>query len=47
MKKDHSEQANQNTPQDSIMNQVNQTFDEMVKDVRNLLTENAQKNNLK
>jgi len=47
VKKESSDKLSQNSPKDSIMDSVNQTFDEMVQDVRNLLNENSQKNQLK
>ncbi|MEK4029583.1 hypothetical protein MKZ02_13740 [Pseudobacillus sp. FSL P4-0506] len=31
---------NGNTPQDKIMNRVNQTFDDMVQEVRSMINEN-------
>ena len=31
---------NGNTPQEKIMNKVNQTFDEMVQEVRDMINEN-------
>ncbi|WP_157452464.1 hypothetical protein [Bacillus sp. J33] len=31
------------TPQDAIMNRVNQTFDQMAEDVRNMIGENEEK----
>lgn len=34
-------------PQDEMMNKVNQTFDEMVQDVRNLINENDKESNMK
>ncbi|MFD1706726.1 hypothetical protein ACFSCZ_08150 [Siminovitchia sediminis] len=36
---------NSATPQDEIMNKVNQTYDEMVQDVKNLINENDKENN--
>ncbi|WHY81414.1 hypothetical protein [Siminovitchia fortis] len=36
---------NNDTPQDAIMNKVNQTFDEMVHDVKNLIDENDRESN--
>src|SRR5690606_41414581 len=36
---------NNDTPQDAIMNKVNQTFDEMVQDVKNLIDENDRESN--
>ncbi|GIN21295.1 hypothetical protein [Siminovitchia fordii] len=38
---------NNDTPQDSIMNKVNQTHDEMVQDVKNLINENDKESNIK
>ncbi|WP_191991731.1 hypothetical protein [Bacillus aerolatus] len=50
MKKDNNESINfqnNDTPQDAIMNKVNQTFDEMVQDVKNIINENDQGSNIK
>ena len=38
---------NNDTSQDSIMNKVNQTLDEMVQDVKNLVNENDKESNIK
>jgi hypothetical protein len=39
------EYQNSGTPQDAVMNRVNQTFDKMTEDVKNMVDENERKNN--
>lgn len=46
MEKDFNEgieYQNNGTPQDVVMNRVNQTFDKMTEDVKNMVDENGQK----
>ncbi|HZG71413.1 MAG TPA: hypothetical protein VEY51_07715 [Chondromyces sp.] len=50
MEKNHNERINvenADTPQDAIMNRVNQTFDQMVEDVKNLINKNTEESNIK